>query len=339
MCLFSKAASDGGVLAPLRHLGLLPRVVHERGRFRRLAARLLARSAGLTGYVDLYRVPPALFRWLDLPEREDLFTAERIGGVETFLSEARRAGLRVFAAPWQLPEVARWQHTLEVLRAQRPELAFAYATELDGALHRHGNDSAEGRRAARAVALRIEQAVEAMRRGGGEVSVLMVGDHGMADIRQTIDPRGLLRSLWQTRTFVDSTLMRFWGEDAALARVRALLEAARLPGRWLDTAALDARQAPTRGAPYGQAMFALDEGVLFAPSFVGGAVRGMHGYDVDSPSAFAALASDTPIPAGCDALTGLAPWIRSLLGLSAPPETVPADGTPARAGGTSWATA
>ncbi|WP_375770455.1 alkaline phosphatase family protein [Archangium gephyra] len=325
MCLFARATDGDGVLAPLACLGFLPRVLHERSRVRRLAAWMLARRAGLTGYVELYRVPPALFRWLDLPEREDLFTAERIGGAETFLSEARRAGLRVFAAPWQLPEDARWAHTEEVLRAQRPDLAFAYATELDGALHRTGNGSADAQRATRRIAARIQRAAETLRAGGGEVTTIVVGDHGMADIGRVIDPRGLLRRLHGVRAFVDSTMLRVWGEDRALARARELLEGAELPGQWLDTRALEARQAPTRGAPHGQALFLLQEGALFAPSFVGGAMRGMHGYDVDSPSAFAAVASDTPIPETCRALTDVAPWVRSLLGLSVPSVLPPGD--------------
>ncbi|HLL85656.1 MAG TPA: alkaline phosphatase family protein [Longimicrobium sp.] len=325
MCLFAQAEGRG-VLAPLALLGLLPRVVHERGVLRRAAGRLLARWAGLTGYLDLYRVPPSTFRWLDLPEREDLFTAERIGGVETFLAEARRAGLRVFAAPWRMPESQRWDHTLEVIRAQRPELAFAYATQLDGTLHRMGNDSAEVKQVHRGLVARIERAAEAMRRGGGEVTTILVGDHGMADIQRVIDPRPMVRALRGTRLFVDSTLARFWGEDRVLERARAVVEDLGFPGRWLDGAALDARQAPTRGAPYGRALFVLEEGALFAPSFVGGAVRGMHGYDVDSPSAFAAIASDNPIPAGCGSLTDLAPWVRSLLGLTSRPVTLAAAG-------------
>jgi hypothetical protein len=315
MCLFSHASREGGVLAPLVHLGLLPRLLHERGRLRRLVARVFRRYAGLTGYVALHRVPPAAFRWLDLPEREDLFQAEHIGGAQTFLAEARRAGLKVFAAPWQMPEERRWEHTEAVLRTERPDLAFAYATELDGALHRAGNDSAEARGAACRIAARIERAAEAMRSGGGDVTTIVVGDHGMADIHRIIDPRPLLVHLGDTRFFVDSTMLRFWGDDATLAKARALVEDAGFPGRWLDTAALDSRQAPTRGAPYGDALFLLEEGALFAPSFVGGAVRGMHGYDVDSSSAFAAIASDRPIPDSSSALTGLAPWVRSLLGL------------------------
>jgi hypothetical protein len=216
-----------------------------------------------------------------------------------------------------MPEEQRWAHTEAVLRAQRPELAFAYATELDGALHRAGNGSAEARLAMRRITTRIERASEAMRAGGGEVTTIVVGDHGMADIGRVVDPRGLLRRLRGVRAFVDSTMLRLWGDDRTLARARAVVEGEGLPGQWLDAGALDARQAPTHGAPYGSALFLLEEGSLFAPSFVGGAMCGMHGYDVDSPSAHAAIASDTPIPEGCRSLTDVAPWIRSLLGVNA----------------------
>jgi len=144
-----------------------------------------------------------------------------------------------------------------------------------------------------------------------------VGDHGMADIDRVVDPRGLLRRLRGVRAFVDSTMLRLWGDDRTLARARDVVEGEGLPGQWLDTGALEARQAPTHGDPYGRALFLLEQGSLFAPSFVGGAVRGMHGYDVGSSSALAAIASDTPIPESCHSLTDVAPWVRSLLGVTA----------------------
>ncbi|NRD63954.1 alkaline phosphatase family protein [Corallococcus exiguus] len=326
MCLFAHAErEDEGVLSPLRWLGLLPRQVHERGMLRRAAARALKRTEELTGYVDLYRVPPELFRWLDLPEREDLFNAERIGGVETFLTKARRAGLRVFAAPWQLPEEERWAHTCAVLRASKPDLAFAYATALDGALHRTGNGSRDALATARRLTERIEQTVDAMRAGGGDVTTVMVGDHGMADIHDVVDPRRMLKELRGTRLFVDSTMLRVWGDERTREKARERMVAHGLPGRWLDTEALVERQAPVRGAPYGQALFVLREGALFAPSFVGGNVRGMHGYDVDSPSAYAAIASDAPLPRDRGALMDVAGWVCAMLGLEG--ETNP-DGRP-----------
>ncbi len=317
MCLFAQRAPDergAGLLAPLRWLGLLPRVIHERGGLRRRLAQLLSRSAGLTGYVALHRVPPQAFEWLDLPEREDIFQAGQIGGVPTFLSRAREAGLSVYASPWQLPEAERWEQIHATLARETPDLAFLYAAEMDGVLHAEGNGGPAAQAVRARLAAHLEKAHAAMARGGGELITILVGDHGMADVSRTIDPRGLTAKL-AARHFVDSTMLRLWGSEAELQKARAELERAKLPGSWLDRGSLGARGAPTRGDPYGGAIFLLDEGVIFAPSFVGGKARGMHGYDVSSGSARAALASSSPLPDELSSLTDLAPLVLRGLGL------------------------
>jgi hypothetical protein len=316
MCLFTASPpGQTSILRPLSWLGLLPKVLHERAAVRRLVGRAFAFVEGLTGYVALHRVPPEAFRWLDIPERDDLFQAADVGGAPTFLADARRAGLRVFAAPWQVPEAERWTLSHDVLARGDVDLAFLYATELDGALHSHGNEGPGASGAIERIAAGIERARDAMRRGGAEVTTLVVGDHGMADVRAVVDPRPLLEES-AARVFVDSTMMRAWGDDVALGKLRAALERARVPGSWLDSDALRERAAPVDGHPYGKAIFLLDEGVIFAPSFVGGRVRGMHGYDVGEGSARAALASDAEIPEGCASIADLAGLVRAQLGVA-----------------------
>ena len=319
MCLFARHEPGLGPspLRPLRWLGLLPRVLHERGALRRRVGQLFARAAGYTGYVALHRVPPRDFEWLSLPEREDLWNAPTIGGELTFLERARQAGLSVYTAPWQLPEAARWAHAEEQLRRDAPQLSFLYAPEMDGALHAHGNDSQQARAAARRIGERLARARELLSRGG-DVTTLVVGDHGMADVHTVVDPRPATDSLHGVRVFVDSTMVRLWGQPASLARARATFERVRLPGRWLDTPALRERQAPTHGSPFGDAIWVMPEGALLAPSHLGGAVRGMHGYDLPSPSTAAALASDAPLPDSVRCLADVAPFVQKHLGIAEP---------------------
>lgn len=101
MCLFTAREPDtASMLRPLRWLGLLPSILHERNAFRRVLSKALATAEGLTGYVALHRVPPAAFDWLDMPEHEDIFHADSIGNAATFLADARSRGLSVYAAPW-----------------------------------------------------------------------------------------------------------------------------------------------------------------------------------------------------------------------------------------------
>ncbi|MFW5921153.1 MAG: alkaline phosphatase family protein, partial [Polyangiales bacterium] len=215
MCLFTQRPPEAdSVLEPMRWLGLLPRVVHERGRLRRAAARWIAAREGLSGYVALHRVPPEAWRWLDLPERDDLFATESVEGVPTFLADARRAGLRVYAAPWQLSEKKRWEHGHAALARAAPDLAFLYCAELDAALHEGGPAAIGGFAALDRIASHLERARDEMERGGGRVTTILVGDHGMAEVGRAVDPRPVVRDL-QTRFFVDSTMLRLWGDDRA----------------------------------------------------------------------------------------------------------------------------
>lgn len=318
MCLFSERKRDEAhLLGPLTWLGLLPSLVHERRRVRGLVEHWLRLRHGLTGYVALHKVPPQHFRWLSIPEKEDLFSVSHIGGATTFLTEAREAGLSVYVSPWQVREQERWRTAVEALESQAPDLAFLYCAELDAILHREGNEGPEAARAIGRIARNIDRARRAMAREGAEVVTFVVGDHGMADIAATVDPHKVLAAVSTTRVFVDSTMLRCWGNPTELERARKAVEGARWPGTWMDIAALRDSDVPTKNAPYGNAFFVLDEGVMFAPSFLGGAAKGMHGYGLTSPSCFAALASDHPLPDECRSLSDLAPLVRQNLGLPA----------------------
>ena len=128
--------------------------------------------------------------------------------------------------------------------------------------------------------------------------------------------RQVERVLGCMKSHFDPVQAAFGGRGSVHVQRRGRALARDRPRAAGDAEPVQRRAGARVHAPYGRALFLLSEGALFAPSFVGGAVRGMHGYDVDSPSAFAAVASDAPIPPGCNALTELAPWIRSLLGLA-----------------------
>lgn len=315
MCLFSSHGGRGS-LAPLRWLGLLPRILHERSALRRRVAKIFALASGLDGYFALHRVPPDAFRWLEVEERADLFTTDRVGQATTFLSRARSAGVEVFASPWQLEEESRWHHTFESIRRKPAELTFVYASALDGALHHGGNESALARSALRTISDRIERAHELLARGDAKVTTLVVGDHGMADVEHVVDPRSIVARLAGLRVFVDSTLLRLWGSSGAIAEARRVLQGALPQLTFLDREALERERLPVAGSPYGDAIGVLPEGQLFSPSFVGGRVRGMHGYHPSGSSAEAALLADFAIPTEVQSISDVASLVDAQLGLS-----------------------
>jgi hypothetical protein len=315
LCLFS-ARSKSVPRSPLDALAWLrfvPRIVHERGIVRRRLARWLAEHEKLTGYVALHRVEPSMFRWLDIPEREDLFEAKDIGGVRTFLSEARARGIDVYAARWSLDEATRWRVAFKALRTRPARLTFLYSSELDGVLHAHGPDERSGESVLERVAARIAEARGILSRDGSRVRTVIVGDHGMASVRKTIDPRAVLERAG-VRHFVDSTMVRLWGTGAQIELVRLAAERAGWPVRLIDRAGLEAWSVGVDESPWGDAWLVLDEGVLFAPSHVGGFVRGMHGYGPDASSSRAALCSDGAIDPSVTELRSVAGWVRSMMG-------------------------
>ena len=319
MCLFARNAEEGeGILAPLSMLGLLPRALHERHWVRRLAASMLKKHRGLSGYLELHRVPPEAFQWLDIAERDDLFQTEMIGGASTFLADARAAGLRVFSANWKLPETERWREAYSTIEATQPDLTFLYATELDAHLHGYGNTTQRTQQVLSRIANRITHARELLAKDGRKLITIVVGDHGMADVTRVVDPRPWAARMNIEQSIVDSTMWRFWGDDASLSRFRRELESANLPGSWLDLRALRARSVPVVGAPFAQALWLLPEGTIFSPSWVGGKARGMHGYDVGTQSSLAAIASDDAAISNCGALVDVASTIRKHLGLGMP---------------------
>jgi hypothetical protein len=315
LCLFS-ARSKSAPRSPLDALAwlrFLPSIVHERGAVRRRLARWLAEREKLTGYVALHRVEPSMFRWLDIPEREDLFEAKDIGGVPTFLSDARARGIDVYAARWALDEATRWRSAFDAMRARPARLNFLYSSELDGVLHSDGPDENSAERVLARVAERISEAQSLLSRDGSRVRTVIVGDHGMARVGETIDPRAVLdRS--GVRHFVDSTMARLWGTSAQIELARLGAERAGWPARFIDRAGLEAWSVGVNESLWGQAWLVLDEGALFAPSHVGGFVRGMHGYGPDASSSRAALCSDGEIDPSVTELRSVAGWVRSMMG-------------------------
>jgi hypothetical protein len=316
LCLFSaRAAGARSPLDSLSWLGLLPSWLNQRRVVRRAAERWLEVTSGMDGYLALHRANPRDFSWLDLPEREDILRADAIGGARTFLSLARERGLSVYASPWQLDEDARWQATLASSLARPASLTFAYSSALDAALHSEGNDRVTTVRALDLLAARLESLLEVLSRGGATVRVLVAGDHGMADVHRAVDPWPVLARRGSVRAFVDSTMARFWGNATALEALRAACERARWPGRWLDGGGLASEGVPTEGSTWGDAWWLLEEGAIFAPSHVGGLVRGMHGYGPTAPSARPALASNGPL-GDVRRLDDIAGYVLGRLGVS-----------------------
>ena len=216
----------------------------------------------------------------------------------TLFSLCEEGGIRWLshAAPaWKARTTAGAQR---LLRELRPPIGFAFwhIGDLDSAGHRYGPNSAERKAAMRHVDAQIRQVSTHLTRLYSNVHYVIIGDHGMADVRGTLDVEGALRRAGIRQEqglvyFLDSTMARFWFfEDRAKSLVISVLEKLQ-GGRILGQTDLDHYHLNYPHNRFGDVFFLADPGILISPNFYQGAesVKGMHGYApefADQQSAF-----------------------------------------------------
>ena len=188
----------------------LPRRVRESDALRRMLTRAVA-GRGVRGYFHLYDVPRALLPEFDLAERDDIFAP---GGlpVDSLWDALERRGIPWRRWNWRTPEAANLAELERCLASGEPAVTVCYTAELDAALHHEGT----GGEGVRARLERYGALIERLTRvsGGGDAPwVYLVSDHGMVDVRSTVDVMGRLARLpvgWPRDylAFFDSTMAR-----------------------------------------------------------------------------------------------------------------------------------
>ena len=183
----------------------------------------------------------------------------------------------------------------------------------------------------RHVDAQIRQVSTHLTRLYSNVHYVIIGDHGMADVRGTVDVQ---KSLYEAGIkqgqgvlySLDSTMARFWFFDKRAKRiVISVLE--KLPGgRILRQADLDRYHLNYSHNRFGDLFFLADPGVLISPNFYQGAeiVKGMHGYApefADQQSAFIVHSPQVGAPVQFEQPVGMLrvfPTVLKLLGLDPP---------------------
>lgn len=218
---------------------------------------------------------------------------------------ARRRGLRTYVHCFPQfkvkTDVVRERYLAED-RGQH-DFAFLFFGDLDGVGHRHGPDS----QARRATLSRIDAALADIwrhaRSNYDSVTMVVFGDHGMAEVRGLVDVRGAIAAagldVHQDAWFIDSTFARFWVADAARReRLRDALTQVR-GGRLITDADRDAWQIRWPHNYFGDEIFVVDDHLLLHPSFYADETPplGMHGYLPgcrDNESAFVIAGDGVP---------------------------------------------
>jgi len=270
----------------------LPQKIAAHHRVRNRVSRWVARQSGYTGYFQLYSVPFNRLPYLDYTEKKDIYEPGGIiAGHENIFRTWERSGLPWVKSDWRKGDVANIAHIKKEIAAGQVRLAYLFTAGLDAVMHAHGTSGPAVDAAFAQFERWIREIHELANHSYENVRIHIFSDHGMADTRTAsrMMPEFESLGLRYGRDYAavwDSTMARFWfpGGEKIRATVTQWLSQ-RPEGRILTDDDLRASGALFPDHRYGELFYLLEEGVIFAPSYMNqGFVRGMHGYAPSAPS-------------------------------------------------------
>lgn len=289
---------DNSPFKRLRPLGWLPSWLTSRRRFRRWLSRAVKNRLQFRGYFDLYNLP---FQDLHLYNFTEKRSPLRPGGMNRGPNlfdylEQHRIPYHV-SAPEQ-SEAANQAALTREIESERIDFAFLYWPDLDGLLHRVGNQSPAIHGKLRAYERSLEELMSVAHRHYAQVRLYVFSDHGMANCDELLDLKAKIQELpWRPNqdyaVVYDSTMARFWFFSDA-ARQDICRRLGTIPqGRILPDAELAEMGTLFPDRYFGECIFLVNEGVLIVPSHMGQRpIRAMHGYHPTAPHSYAALCTN-----------------------------------------------
>ena len=293
----------------LRWLRWIPSALTSRRRVRNVLSAWAKRKLDFHGYFDLYNMPFRDIALYDFTEKKSPLQPRGMNRGTNIFDFLTDRGI-----PYHVSEPARGEEgNLEALIAdlntEAIDFAFLYWPELDGLMHRVGNDAPEVPQKLRSYETKIDRLLAAAREHYEDIRLYVFSDHGMANcdrhvnLRAKIDALGL-RFRHDYAVVYDSTMARFWFfNDTARQRIVDCLN--RIPGgEILSDAELTDLGTLFPDRYFGELIFLMEEGTLIVPSHMGERpIRAMHGYHPDAPHSYASLMTNQPnVPAGINAI-------------------------------------
>jgi predicted AlkP superfamily pyrophosphatase or phosphodiesterase len=293
----------------LRWLQWLPNAFTGRRRVRRWLSKFVKLKLKFKGYFDLYNIP---FRYISLFDFTEKKSPLQPGGMNRgpnifdFLVE-RKINYHV-SVPAR-GEDGNLEALLTDIEKEEIDFAFLYWPDLDGLMHRVGNDAPEVPVALRAYEGKIARLMAKAREHYEDVRLYIFSDHGMAncdkhlDLRAKVDALGFKMGVDYAVVY-DSTMARFWffNDQAQRAIVECLEDVPE--GQILSDAELTDLGTLFTDRYFGELIFLMEEGTLIVPSHMGERpIRAMHGYHPDDPHSYASLCTNrADVPAGINAI-------------------------------------
>lgn len=288
------------MLKPLRWL---PKAVTSRRIFRRWLSKFVKAKLNFRGYFDLYNIP---FKYISLFDFTEKKSPLKPGGMNRGPNIFDFLEMRDI--PYHVSDPARSEDEnlndlVEHIEREVLDFAFVYWPELDGLLHRVGNQSMHIAPKLEEYETRIKRLMVAAQKHYDEVRLYVFSDHGMANCDDLLDLRAKMDALpvkfkKDYAVVYDSTMARFWffNDDARRVISEALKKIPQ--GRIVPNHELKTLRAYFSDHYFGELIFLVNEGTLIVPSHMGERpIRAMHGYHPRDKHSYAALMTNqTEIP-------------------------------------------
>jgi len=296
--------------SPFRWLRTVP-ISSERRRLRNSIRWVLDHLYRVGSYYSLYSVPREVFPYLDLPARRRMFGPGGAGPKRNIFDDLEARGDAWRAWDYTVEEEEAFDALERSVERGDDAFRFLYTAGLDSTMHGHGTGGEPVRCHLDWYSDRIERIIAQTR---GE-RVVVLGDHGMCDVKRYLDLMQLVEKLGLRMPgdfipFYDSTMARFRVRtDEAGKRLEGLL--ADLQGGHL----LDREEAERLGVVFpdvrfGDLVFLVDPGTIILPSYMAReGVAAVHGYHPETPCMYSALFSNEETPVFPVTLTDIADYL------------------------------
>jgi predicted AlkP superfamily pyrophosphatase or phosphodiesterase len=167
------------------------------------------------GYFDLYNIPFEYISMFDFSEKKNPLQPAGLNRGPNIFDYMQERGIAWHVSDPKIGERQNLDALLNDIRGERIDFGFLYWPDLDGVLHRVGNQSPEVPAKLAAYEPWLDELMECARKHYKEVRLTIFSDHGMAncdrllDLRARIEPLGLEMGRDYAVVY-DSTMARFW---------------------------------------------------------------------------------------------------------------------------------
>ncbi len=287
----------------LRPLKWLPKALTSRRIFRRWLSKFVRMKLDFKGYFDLYNIPFDSISDYDFTEKKSPLQPGGMNQGGNIFDVLEKEGIAYHVSSPQRTEAENLDELLADITKQRIDFAFLYWPDLEGLMHRVGNQSPQVPEKLRGYELWLEKLMTVAKGNYDEVRLYVFSDHGMANCDRQIDLQARIKKLpietgKDYAVVYDSTMARFWffNQQAKRSVTNALLEV--VEGRILPDEELQELGTFFPDRKFGDLIFLVQEGVLIVPSHMGERpIPAMHGYHPDDKHSFASLfTNQTGIP-------------------------------------------